>query len=306
MQLRRILTLSHALMLFVFPDLALGQLVPPDATSGNIDATEVPNSLLQVPSETGKYRVYMNSQLEGSSIVPLPKNALEQDQQTEGGDVFVPLIADEPSKYTTWSGASPFDVAAKQLELWLRLDIEEMATEAPGFDVHLSVDKENLQPFRISLTEKDITDAGGELIQVLARWSLPDLPIKKGDEVSISFSGDRTQGLKLWGAGLSHVEFRTEPKEPSPYQAAYSVQQVKIDDSDIEQPDPRSMPATDAEAKSGLSTPRTWTDSTGQHHVRARLKSVLVQLEKENGDVVAIPIDGLSKEDKEYVRQNLK
>jgi Tol biopolymer transport system component len=51
---------------------------------------------------------------------------------------------------------------------------------------------------------------------------------------------------------------------------------------------------------------RTWTDSTGTHHVDAefvKLDNDIVRLKKGDGTIIKIPLDKLSAQDKEFVRQ---
>jgi hypothetical protein len=51
---------------------------------------------------------------------------------------------------------------------------------------------------------------------------------------------------------------------------------------------------------------RTWTDANGNHKVWAKFKTAAagnVNLEKEDGTAVVVPIDGLSEADQEYLKQ---
>jgi hypothetical protein len=51
---------------------------------------------------------------------------------------------------------------------------------------------------------------------------------------------------------------------------------------------------------------RTWTDASGEHKTTAKLKTAAagnVKLEKEDGTVVTVPVDTLSEEDQEYLKQ---
>jgi hypothetical protein len=68
-------------------------------------------------------------------------------------------------------------------------------------------------------------------------------------------------------------------------------------------------PVADAEHKKDAALApkfRTWTDASGKHTMRAKLKSAAagnVNLEKEDGTMVVVPIDRLSEEDQKYLNQ---
>ncbi len=54
---------------------------------------------------------------------------------------------------------------------------------------------------------------------------------------------------------------------------------------------------------------RAWTDATGSHTVEAEFRGVvngIVSLEKKNGTIIKLPVEKLSKEDQEWLRQRDK
>jgi hypothetical protein len=67
-------------------------------------------------------------------------------------------------------------------------------------------------------------------------------------------------------------------------------------------PKRKSEPA--AEAKVPL--PRTWADASGKFHVTAKFRGMankVVKLELEDGSVISVPLEKLSDEDQERIRQ---
>ena len=121
-----------------------------------------------------------------------------------------------------------------------------------------------------------------------------DLGFKIGDIVEIEFLGKKTQGTVVGfiGTGWPQVEFehggRTR-KQPFP------PNRIKLVSAD--EPEPA------AEAKE---EPRTWKDASGKFEIVATLlneQNGKVQLEKEDGRVVSVPIEKLSEADQKYLTE---
>ena len=64
----------------------------------------------------------------------------------------------------------------------------------------------------------------------------------------------------------------------------------------------REQAAKEAKAR----TARTWTDSSGQYHVKAKFRGManrVVKLELEDGNIISLPLEKLSDDDQECIRE---
>ena len=61
-----------------------------------------------------------------------------------------------------------------------------------------------------------------------------------------------------------------------------------------------------AAAKAKAVQPRTWTDASGKFHVTAKFRGMankVVKLEREDGSVISLPLEKLSDDDQECIRE---
>jgi alkyl hydroperoxide reductase subunit AhpC/uncharacterized cupin superfamily protein len=68
----------------------------------------------------------------------------------------------------------------------------------------------------------------------------------------------------------------------------------------------RLKKAEELKAKAKAVKARTWSDASGGFHVTAKFRGVVngkVKLEKEDGEIVNVPLEKLSEEDQKYIRQ---
>jgi len=146
---------------------------------------------------------------------PLARQYLSADRQeglVKGGllkDVWGAVVSSTYSDFCSWDGKAPFDVRARQLELWLRF---------VGAPQRLKI-RLSLGATRVHEHEILMPGDGDGHYQVVARWNAQDIEFQRGEDVRIQFAGAGT----IIGYSLSHIEFVEESRQPSPYVAVRRI-----------------------------------------------------------------------------------
>jgi hypothetical protein len=115
---------------------------------------------------------------------------------------------------------------------------------------------------------------------------------------ALNLAGQKGAGQRKSGiAALGQVVARF-PGSP-----AAEIAQAKLTELGAELAAPSKATANPATAL------RTWTDTTGKFNVEAEFVSIVgdkVQLKKKDGSVLSVPLDKLSKEDREFLSATMK
>jgi hypothetical protein len=148
-------------------------------------------------------------------------NELSSSPPTKSGKVtiMIPDIRNAPDPLTTWSGPLPFTVRAKQVDVWVRLrpNRSQGGLDATGttLTVHLITGERSAVVREVDIPKEAFRLNGDPSIQVLIRWDC-DLNVARGSLITIDFTCPKAEALGIVGHGLSHIDFRTTPKRPSP------------------------------------------------------------------------------------------
>jgi len=287
----------------------------------------------QLPKPEERHRLYLCNT--GGGL--MPKQELTTTRQKPSRDgVWASIIPPEfGSLSCEWKGTVPDPVAARQIQLWLLLGTKETRTHGPvTLKVKLLLGDSGSVERDIELRPECINQKDGGLIELLERWNVDELEIKRNERVTIQFASS-ARGLSLIGYGLSHLTFRDTPQTPAPQTAVWLRTKEKIGDKPVipiasktaaarqpknnsptktavtsakkDRPVSDSRPALSTTKRSSTSgrAMRMWTDSTGQYKVMAQFRGAIagtVRLTKPSGETIEVAMDRLSLSDKHWIR----
>lgn len=236
------------------------------SVSGLVNTASAADQSLPVtdfPDEEGPYRLYLNSPDSGRTIngridqlgrpvpgseIPIPDAKLDVKKQKTPKTLLSPQTKQEYSN--SWMGEIPFDVNANQIEVWIRVDTniaEKKSSKEIELKMRLQVENKTIGEHSVEVPGKYFVKGKDAKLQVLARWPVENLALTKGANLSIDFASTNDGDFSVFGYGLSHIEFRNDPKMPNPHQALYTIASDK-DSPGTKKPD-KPKPGSAAKPK---------------------------------------------------------